>query len=264
MGHTRKGQIAAGRRTLLRLVAAGAGAVLLARGASWLLDDMSGGLAFTPIAEPEGFRRLSLLGATSSAIDPFAGLETDDDVARPESDGRAVSLCRDLFGTDGIAAGIVPIAFFLDFNCPNCDLLVDDIETLRRSSPDAIHVTWHQWPILGAGSEISARAALAADLQGAREGVSRRLQRTIFQPTPAYLRDLARSEEIDPDRFLRDMQGDEVSARLAASRALVRLFGFPGTPAFVVGRTVVIGTIRPSTLAALVTAERALGPPPPC
>jgi len=255
---------AAGRRNLLFLAGAGVGAVFLARGTSWLLDDISGTLAFTPIDEPEGFRRLSLLGATSSAIDPFAGIGAHDGAARPQGQGRGESLCEALFGTDRIAPGIVPVAFFLDFNCPNCDLLVNDIRTLRESSPEAFHIKWHQWPILGAGSEISARAALAADLQGAREPVSRRLQKTIFEPTPAYLHDLAQSVGIDPDRFLRDMQGDEVSAQLAGSRALVRLFGFPGTPAFVVGRTVVVGTIRPSALSVLVEAERAIGPPPSC
>lgn len=255
---------ATGRRNLLLVASASIGTIAIVRGASWVFDQVADNLDFTPIADPPGFRRLSLLGSTSGAIDPFGGIGVapENDLAEPPTSPE--SLCMGLFGVERIALGVVPIALFSDFNCPNCELLVDDIRTLQENAPQRIHIKRHEWPILGERSETSARAALAAGFQGAPGAFSRRLQGTAFEPTPAFLKDLARSAGIDPDRLLLDMQSEAVTRQLAATLALVRRFGFPGTPALVVGRTAVVGTIRSSTLSALVDAERALGQPPSC
>jgi len=249
---------------LLLATAAGAGILASVQGASWIFDRVADNLEFAPLADPPGFRRLTLLGATTGAIDPLAGISAGTDAARLEPPAPVESLCMGIFGVERVEPGVVPIAFFSDYNCPNCELLVDDIRALEAAASRRIHVKWHEWPILGEGSETSSRAALAAGFQGARRAFARRLQGTAFEPTPAYLTELARSAGIDPQRLLLDMQSEAVARQLRTTVALVRRFGFPGTPALVVGRTVVVGTIRPATLSALIDAERALGPPPGC
>ncbi len=60
------------------------------------------------------------------------------------------------------------------------------------------------------------------------------------------------------------MASDEVTRELHTSATLVRRLAFPGTPALVVGRTIVVGTLRETTLRALIEIERAEGPPPGC
>jgi len=264
MGSAEAGKSATGRRNLLLMAGAGLGALGLFNGASWVFDRVADNLGFAPMSDPPGFRRLSLLGATTGAVDPFAGIDGAEPGERVAPHASLETLCMDLFGQERIAQGVVPIAFFSDFNCPNCELLVNDILRIETDDPQGVRIHRHEWPILGEGSETSARAALAAGLQGAHGVFSRRLQGTAFEPTPAFLRELAKSAGIDPDRLLLDMRSETVSRRLATSSALVGRFGFPGTPAFVVGRTVVVGTIRTSTLAALINAERDLGPPPFC
>lgn len=264
MNSAGEGKSATGRRTLLLLAGAVIGTLGLARGVSWVFDQVADNLDVAPMADPPGFRRLSLLGATSGAIDPFAGIPRGDKDRRAAPTASPQTLCMDLFGVDRFAPEVVPIALFSDFNCLNCELLVDDIRKLQENAPHRIHVKRHEWPILGERSETSARAALAAGLQGAHGAFSRRMQGTVFEPTPAYLRELAGTAGIDPDRLLLDMQSEEVTRQLATTLALVRRFGFPGTPALVVGRTAVVGTIRSSTLMVLVDVERALGPPPSC
>ena len=251
-----------GRRRLLILGAAGAAAIALARGAPWVLDQAAGELGFTPVEDPPGFRRLTLTGSTSGAFDPFAGITgAGEDAGRPQEilDGR---LCEALFGQPKFESRVVPIAFFSDYNCPNCELLSEDL--LAMEAEAGIHLRRHEWPILGHASETSARAAIAAGRQGAQRAFNRRLQRTAFEPTPDYLKELARSASIDPDRLLADMASDEVTHELHTSAALVRRFAFPGTPALVVGRTIVVGTLRESTLRKLIEIERAEGPPPGC
>jgi hypothetical protein len=56
------------------------------------------------------------------------------------------------------------------------------------------------------------------------------------------------------------MESDAVSERLCTTEAVARIFGFIGTPALVVGRTVVVGTVSESVIAALVEQERRDGP----
>jgi protein-disulfide isomerase len=60
------------------------------------------------------------------------------------------------------------------------------------------------------------------------------------------------------------MASPAVAARIAETRGLARLFGFPGTPSMVVGRTVVTGALDEGRLLALIAREREEGPPPAC
>jgi hypothetical protein len=73
-----------GRRDLLVLLAAGIGAIAFFRGASWLIDRATDDLGFIPVDDPPGFRRLSLVGSTTGAIDPFAGIGASVEVAKTD------------------------------------------------------------------------------------------------------------------------------------------------------------------------------------
>jgi predicted DsbA family dithiol-disulfide isomerase len=253
-----------GRRRLLALAAVGIAVIAFVRGVPWVLDQATAELGFTPVDDPPGFRRLTLVGTTSGAIDPFAGISGGAGSAEPGPAVLARDLCSALFGQSGFESGVVPIAFFSDYNCPNCELLSEDLLAIEAEGRGRIHLRRHEWPILGQSSETSARAAIAAGRQGAQREFNRRLQGTAFEPTREYLKELAGSAGIDPARLFADMASDEVTRELHTSAALVRRLAFPGTPALVVGRTIVVGTLRESTLRALIETERAEGPPPGC
>lgn len=254
---------AATRRGLLALAATGGVGVALFQLAPMVFDLAARDLNFVPIADPAGFRRLSLVGATTNRLDPFVGLNRGDG-APSHSDLQGRNFCAALFGQTRLRPEVVPIAYFSDFNCPNCDVIAETLLALETDAGNSVLLKQHEWPILGRGSEIFARAAIAAGMQGARRPISQRLQRTSFAPSEAYLQEIAAAAGIDPARFLSDMNSAAVTEELETSAALVRRFGFPGTPALVVGRTVVVGAIRTSALEALVAAERQLGPPPGC
>lgn len=255
----------AGRRRRVLIVAAVAvGAVALVRGGSWVLDRAAGDLGFIPVDDPPGFRRLSLIGSTSAAFDPFAGVAVPGKVAVRNDAIPEEEFCSALFGQTSFQPGVVPVAFFSDYNCPNCEVLSEDPIAIEAEADGELHLRRHEWPILGASSETSARAAIAAGRQGAQRAFNRRLQRTSFAPSEAYLRDMAQSAGIDPDRLFADMASDATTRELRTSAALVRRFAFPGTPALLVGRTLVVGTIRTATLRALIATERSAGPPPGC
>jgi protein-disulfide isomerase len=165
-------------------------------------------------------------------------------------------LCAALFGD--VADGPVPVAFFTDHYCPNCRSLARTIE-----EQDGISPVLHELPILGPGSVVAARGALAAGLQGEREAFHLRMRRAAFSPTPAYLQEVAAGLGLDPDRLLADLDGPTVDAELRRDTALAASLGFDVVPVAVVGRTVVVGDVPARELSRLVEAEVRDGPPCP-
>lgn len=249
------------RRAALVAVAA------MGAGAWWAWPKISqhfvGDFDFEPLEDPPGFRRIAA-GETSGMPSPFFGLEAPDeqDQAITEAAMRA-DLCNGLFGGPP-PAGVVPIASFSDYNCPFCRVLTERLSNLEERSGGGVRITWHEWPRLGPTSLSAARAALAADMQGAYAAFHKRLMRGRFVATPEYLEILAQDIGVDGDRLLSDMEGDAVSERLRNTEAVARIFGFIGTPALVVGRTVVVGTVSEGVIGALVEQERRDGPPSVC
>ncbi len=262
MAETKPPRSTARRRDLLVFASVGAAAILLARGGSWVLDQTASDLNFIEVEDPRGFRRLSLTGTTTSAFDPFVGLRATDEHSANNETISDEAFCEALFGQNNFQPGVVPVAFFSDYNCPNCELITEDL--LEMEADGRLHLRYHEWPILGSSSEVFARAAIAARRQGAQREFNRRLQRTSFAPSDAYLRELAESAGIDPERMLVDMASEATTHELRTSATLVRRFAFPGTPALVVGRTIVIGAIRTATLKSLINAERSEGQPLGC
>ena len=252
-----------GKPRALHRRAALLGAAAAATGAWWAWPRVAqlfvGDFDFELLDDPQGFRRIAA-GETSGMPSPFFGLEAPDEQeqAIPEGAVRA-DLCTGLFGGSP-PAGVVPIASFSDYNCPFCRVLTERLSNLEERSGGGVRITWHEWPRLGSTSVSAARAALAADMQGAYATFHKRLMRGRFVATPEYLGILARDIGVDGDRLLADMDSDVVSERLRTTEAVARIFGFIGTPALVVGRTVIVGTVSENVIAALVEQERREGP----
>jgi protein-disulfide isomerase len=152
----------------------------------------------------------------------------------------------------------VRVASFSDYFCPYCRVLTQELA--QREAAGRISVAWHELPLLSEASEVAAKAALAAERQGGYAAFHARLMRARFEPTPAYLAEIARSAGLEAERLLTDMDSVAVRAQLAESAAVAARFGFIGTPALVIGRTVVVGTVSPARLDQLIAAEAEEGP----
>ncbi len=128
------------------------------------------------------------------------------------------------------------------------------------ASTEDISVSWHELPLLGPSSIASARLALAASRQGAYVEVHRRLMAGRFVPTPGFTAAIAQEFQLDASRLEADQTSDWVEKHFTNSKSLAATFGIVGTPALVVGRTLVIGNISPRQLAELIAIERKDGP----
>jgi protein-disulfide isomerase len=153
--------------------------------------------------------------------------------------------------------GDVTIVEFFDYNCPYCKKVTPDLAQLLESDGN-IRFVYKEWPILSADSEIAARAALAAHQQSKDAYISLhdammahrgKLDRNMIMA-------LAATQGLNMERLETDMQGDQVSAELEHVRRLADQIGIDGTPAFLIGDTVVPGAIDIEEMQRLVAAAR--------
>ena len=82
---------------------------------------------------------------------------------------------------------------------------------------------------------------------------------TPFQASPEYLSRLAGDLGVDENRLIMDMESAEVVQELENSSALARVFAFVGTPALVIGRTVVQGQISDKLIHEIIDLEGSEG-----
>lgn len=247
------------RSTLITLGAIVAGYAALRTVPSLLPEK----LELEPLESPAGFRKY-VAGDTSGGFDPFVGLGTPDSaevVARKEAAFARVSnnICDALYGELKTNPARVPMASFSDYYCPYCRVQTKRLAEMTNAMPNDVAVAWHELPLLGDSSNLAAKAALAAKRQGAYVTFHERLMTTPFQATPEYLSRLAGDLGVDEDRLISDMESAEVVRELENSSALARVFAFVGTPALVIGRTVVQGQISDKMVREIIDLEREEG-----
>ncbi|MGC9417650.1 MAG: DsbA family protein [Rhodovulum sp.] len=218
---------------------------------------------FADIPGLPGFRRIAR-GDVSAGPPALIGLDTGPArPAGPAPDTLRADICAHLFGA-APGPGPVPVAYFSDVRCPYCRVLTPLLLDRAAGVDPAIRLAWHELPLLGETSVLAARAAIAAGAQGAETEFHARLLGLSFVPSPAWLRRVAGEIGIDPDRLVTDMTAPWVDDRLAVSRGLADLFGFPGTPALVIGRTAVLGRIEAADLDRLIALEASEAATAPC
>lgn len=208
---------------------------------------------FEPLPEFDGFRRLQG-GAVSGGIDPFFGLSEAQPDPATLRDARLKDPCSALFGPEGWRPGTVPVAIFTDINCPYCKVLEQQLIDMRASD-GTIDLIWHEMPLLGPSSVRAARAILAARTFGAEHRARAYLATHPFPPGSVGLTRLAEAVELPPNRLVQAEASETVSRMLSESLTLGRRLGIYGTPGTVVGRTLVIGAIRPPDLRKLIALE---------
>jgi protein-disulfide isomerase len=151
------------------------------------------------------------------------------------------------------------MASFSDYYCPFCRVQTKRLAELAKSRVAEIAVAWHELPLLGETSDLAARAALAAKRQGAYVAFHDRLMRTPFAAGPEYISLLSDVLGVDEDRLIADMSSEAVAEELENSAALSRVFAFVGTPALVIGRTVIQGQVSDKMIDRIIALEREEG-----
>ena len=155
----------------------------------------------------------------------------------------------------GNAHGDVTLVEFFDYQCGYCKRALGTMEALLETDAD-VRVVWKEFPILGPVSSIAVRAAMAADRQGRYLPFHLALMRAP-KLTEEKVFEIAGETGLDLERLRRDMEDPTIDAYLEETRALARELGIGGTPAFVVGDTLVPGVIDAAQMKDLLGAARA-------
>lgn len=220
-------------------------------------------LELTNLERPKGFRKYVAGDVSSAAYDPFVGLSSADDeaviAAEKRADARVKDICATLYSGLDLKEGQVPMASFSDYYCPFCRVQTKRLAEMVKTKSDTVSVAWHELPLLGDTSNLAARAALAAKRQGAYIAFHERLMRSAFVATPEYLAELSKSIGVDETLLISDMNSEDVLIELENSAALSRAFAFVGTPALVIGRTVVEGQVSNRMIQMIIDLEREEG-----
>ncbi len=155
----------------------------------------------------------------------------------------------------GNPQGAVTVVEFFDPRCGYCKRMRPVVEELLRRQRD---VRWvmKDLPILGPNSVLASRALLAAQRQGKYAELHDAVLRLREEPAEPVLRREAERAGLDWARLKRDMEDPAVQRRIEANAALAQALGIQGTPAMVVGETLVPGAVDLAALERLVAEAR--------
>lgn len=221
-----------------------------------LLGSGGSSLTFRDLPGLAPFRMLKTPGVVSGSGALLTGLDTAKAAPAPDLMADvAANPCAALFGIKDDPR--LPVAFFSDFNCPNCRVLNLTLTEYDARHPGTIRIIRHELPLLGAASSIASKAVLAADLQGGYAVMHDRLIRAPMVTDLTYVVAMAESVGLDGKRLIADMQTPGIASALDRSSAVARLFGFYGTPSTVIGRSAFVGAIASADVKQIIDMELA-------
>jgi len=155
----------------------------------------------------------------------------------------------------GNALGDVTVVEFFDYQCGYCKAVMADTQRLIKDDAK-LRFVFKEFPILGPGSVVAARAALAAKAQGKYLEVHNALMGHRGQLDDDTILRLAKSAGADMDKLKKDMDSPEVMKVIAANQQLAEQLGIRGTPAFIIGEALVPGAIKLDEMKRLVDSVR--------
>ena len=158
----------------------------------------------------------------------------------------------------GNRTGDVTIVEFYDLDCPFCRALAPTLAQLIEED-HGVRLVLKDYPILGPGSEIAARYALAAIKQGKYADFHKAVLASKLpehQLDEAKIEDFAAAAGLDVARLKLDIADPAIIKRIADNRALAAKLGISGTPGLIVGDQMQGGALPLDALKRLVADAR--------
>lgn len=168
---------------------------------------------------------------------------------------RAAIFSHPMSPVSGNPKGDVTLVEFFDYQCGFCKRSLKPMKDLLASDRK-LRVVWKEFPILGPVSRFAARAAMAADKQGRYLDFHVAVMGAPAKLTEAWVIATAGRLGLDVERLRRDMRDPAIENYLDETIGLARKLGITGTPAFVIGDTVVPGAVGAARLRKLIAEVR--------
>ena len=196
-----------------------------------------------------------LLAAVTLAVGSPESRASTSDVAE-----QSVEDQRKAFTEDEVAPRHEPANFdvtivkYTDYQCPFCRKAHRDLARLVEQDP-RVRIIYRDWPIFGPASE---EAAIASKWQGKHERFHDALMSSPAPLTSEVIRAAADDAGIDWSRLQSDLARHETQIKelLQRNASQARSLGLQGTPAFIVGDTLVEGALDLASMSELVADAR--------
>jgi protein-disulfide isomerase len=141
----------------------------------------------------------------------------------------------------GNANAAVTLEEFGDFQCPSCGAYYPELKKIEAEFGDNLRVIFREYPLVPTHEHalLAAQAAEAAGLQGKFWEMHDKLYEnqttwtTAKDLVPIFV-DYGKQMGLDTDRFMRDLNGEAVAARIFQDGKRVHALGLSGTPSFFV------------------------------
>jgi protein-disulfide isomerase len=145
----------------------------------------------------------------------------------------------------GNPKGKVTIVEFFDYNCGYCKRALDDLNKLIKTDPE-VRVVLKDFPVLGPGSVEAAKVAQAVKRQLKGDKFFDFHQKLLLmrgQIGKGQALAAARDVGVDMDRLAKDLDSPQIVAGIEETIRLGDALSITGTPAYVVGKEVVVGAV---------------------
>jgi protein-disulfide isomerase len=155
---------------------------------------------------------------------------------------------------EGNLLGRVAIAEFYDPRCPYCKAMRPVLRRLIEGDR-SIRLILKTVAMLGPASTAESQVIVAAGLQGGAIPMRAWIMDQSAPPSLDAMLAAAGRRKFDVTRLKTDINGKTAHSMLAANLALATALGIDGTPAFVIGDTLVPGAVNLATLRGIVAAN---------
>lgn len=154
--------------------------------------------------------------------------------------------------------GDVTLVEFFDYRCPYCKEVEPSLEALIRQDPK-LRIVYKEFPVLGPASVFATRMALAARKQGKYAAFHTAMMATKGEIDEAVVLKVAKSVGVDVDKAKAEMTAPDIDALIKRNYALADALDIEGTPAFIIGDTLIPGATDIDKLRRLVADARKAG-----
>ena len=143
----------------------------------------------------------------------------------------------------GNPKGDVTIVEFFDYRCPYCKLTAPTLQTLIGQDPK-VRLVMKEFPILGKESVFASRIALVVKKHGKYAEFHEAMFALKAKVDDDKTLEVVKSLGLDPVAIKKEAEGSDIDAILKDNYELAHQLNLNGTPAFVIGDTLLPGAVE--------------------
>jgi protein-disulfide isomerase len=205
-----------------------------------------------------------LMAHPDVVVDALKAAQQQADAQAAEQSRRTISSKKqEIFQSpddlvQGNPKGDVTLVEFFDYRCPYCKQVEPSLDALLKED-GKLRIVYKEFPILGEASIYATKVALAAKKQGKYAEFHNVMMATKGDINDETVLNVAKSIGLDVAKIKTDMNAPDVEKLIDANYALADALNIQGTPALILGDTLIPGAVDLDTMRKNIAAVRSGG-----